>query len=143
MNRINHIAVWVLVAIHQIIGALWFSSVLFGNVWMDYLGRQEIDFQQGFSPMPFIYSIIGSILMNYILAWLIIKLAMHTFFDSVKLVAIIWFGFIFFQLITFDAFALNPIGLSLVNAFYSLVLLLVSAVVLSLWKKKEVKAGSI
>ena len=70
--KINHLAVWLIVVLAQVIPMGWYS--LFADPWMKY-NDLTMDFvQENESTTPYIASIIGSIIMAYTLAWLFKKM---------------------------------------------------------------------
>ena len=38
-NRINHLAVWILVVLHQLIGFGWYA--IFGELWLNYHAKDD------------------------------------------------------------------------------------------------------
>ncbi len=132
--KINHAAVWVLVLIHQIIGAMWFSPFLFAEKWMQLMGKPMQDFENA-DITPYIFSIINAIILNYAMAYLFLKLNVENFMRGLYYAFIFWFAFLFVELLTFNAFELKPIGLTLIDSGKSLVTFLVSGFVLGTWKK--------
>jgi hypothetical protein len=84
---------------------------------------------------PYIFSIINAIILNYAMAYLFLKLNVENFMRGLYYAFIFWFAFLFVELLTFNAFELKPIGLTLIDSGKSLVTFLVSGFVLGTWKK--------
>ena len=66
-TRINHLAVWLLVVAHQLIGFGWYA--VFGDLWLKYHAKTMTDIERPHDFTPFIVAIIASIAVNYALAW--------------------------------------------------------------------------
>jgi len=120
--------------IHQIIGAMWFSPFLFAEKWMQLMGKSMQDFENA-DITPYIISIINAIILNYAMAYLFLKLNVENFMRGLYYAFIFWFAFLFVELLTFNAFELRPIGLTLIDSGKSLVTFLISGFVLGTWKK--------
>ena len=73
----NHLAIFVLVVAQQLLGALWYSPLLFAEIWAKAQGKTVADLNQGFA-LPFIYSIIASFLFTYFAAMLVGGLKLDT-----------------------------------------------------------------
>ncbi|HBH48412.1 MAG TPA: DUF1761 domain-containing protein [Bacteroidales bacterium] len=67
--QVNYLAVLLAIAVNQVIGALWYSPILFGKVWMKELGIApdsiaKTDAQRSML-LAFIYSILNFLLLAY------------------------------------------------------------------------------
>jgi len=134
--KINHVAVWILVLVHQIIGGMWYSQIGFAGIWTELMGKSTSDFQNaGF--MPFIFSIVSAIIMVYSMAWLFKKLKVENFANGLRYAFIFWFAFLFVELATFNSFELRPFELTLIDAGKSLVTFLITGLILGVWKKND------
>src|SRR5205807_1530028 len=56
-TRINHLAVWVLVILHQLIGFGWYA--VFGNMWLNYHAKTMTDIEQTHSVVPYVIAIVA------------------------------------------------------------------------------------
>jgi hypothetical protein len=61
-DRINHLAVWVAAIVYFLLGYVWYS-LLFGNVWMQLMGKQ----MSGAQPSPTLF--VEGFLLGLILAY--------------------------------------------------------------------------
>ena len=132
--KLNHIAIWILVLVHQMIGAMWFSPLLFANKWIELTGKTMSDFENA-SPVPYVISVIGAIITIYSMAYLFKKLNVDNFMKGIYFAFIFWFGFLFVEVLTFNSFELRPAGLALIDCGKSLVTFLITGIVLGSWKK--------
>ena len=137
--KINHAAVWILVLIHQIIGAVWYSPFMFAGKWTELIGKSASDFENA-GMMPFVISIAASIITNYVIAYLFVKLGVENFIKGLYYAFIFWLGFLFVETATFYSFELKPIGLALINSGKSLVTFLISGFILGMWNKYDINS---
>lgn len=135
--KINHAAVWILVLIHQIIGAVWYSPFLFAGKWTELIGKSMSDFENA-SIMPYAFSIAASIITNYVMAYLFVKLGVENFIKGLYYAFLFWLGFLFVEYFTFNSFELKPPGLAFINTGKSLVTFLVSGFILGMWNKYDI-----
>lgn len=137
-TRINHLAVGILVIVHQAIGFGWYAA--FGNVWLNYHAKTMTDIEQPTDVMPFLVSIIASICVNYALAWLIVRLGAISAIAGLKIALLCWFAFVFVEHATvsaFSAFGTNPWPLVLIDMGRPLLAFAVSGLVLGAWQKRS------
>ena len=130
--KINHAAVLVLVLIHQIVGAIWYSPFAFAEKWMSLIGNSMSDFENA-SFTPYVVSIIGAIITNYIIAYLFVKLDVRNLVKGMYYAFIFWLAFVFVELLTFNSFELRPYGLTFIDAGKSLAAYLISGIILGAW----------
>lgn len=134
--KINHVAVWILVLLHQLIGAVWYSPFAFAGKWVILIGRPMADFENA-SILPYFVSIVASVVMTYTMAFLFKKLGVENFLSGMFYSFIFWFGFLFVELSTFNSFELRPFGLTFIDTGKSLITFLVSGFILGMWTKHD------
>ena len=137
-NRINHLAVWILVVVHQLIGAGWYT--IFSNLWLNLHAKTMTDIENPNDPMPYIVAIIASVFVNYALAWLVGRLNIADAVAGLKLALICWFCFLFVEHATvsaFSAFGSNPWPLVFLDMGRAMLAFAVSGLVLGKWQKKS------
>ena len=61
-NKINHLAVWILVVVHQLIGFGWYA--VFGELWLSYHARTMTDIERTHDFVPYLVAIAASISVN-------------------------------------------------------------------------------
>ena len=132
--QINHPAVWILVVFNMILGFVWYSPYFFGNEWMKLLGK-DMEFFKNAGIMPFIVAFITSVVTMYTLAWFFKKLQVKNFFMGLTYGVMIWFGFVFCELLTIDQFELRHYGLTWLNAGKALVSYAVAGFLLGFWNR--------
>jgi hypothetical protein len=135
-NKINHLAVWILVVVHQVIGFGWYA--VFGEMWLRYHAKTMTDIEQPHDYAPFLVAIAASIVVNYGLARLINVFEARSASCGLKIALGCWFAFLFVEFATvsaFSAFETNPWPLVLINMGRPFLAFAVSGLVLGAWRK--------
>jgi hypothetical protein len=139
--RINHLAVWLLVLIQQGIGALWYSSLLFGKKWITLQGKTAVDLDKS-DPVPFVLAFIAAVALTYFIAWLINRLNLKSIGAAIIVAVMVWFCTCFFEHVAYDAFRDIPLGITLIDMGQTLLKYVVIGVGLGAWKKKVYRFSS-
>ncbi|GEM_PF-5725416 len=134
-QKINHLAVWVLAILVQPLPMIWYDNVLFGIRWRELNNLTETDFSD-FSPLNFLWAIAAAVILGYILAYLYQKMNITRAVDGLKIAALLWFGLLFLELGTQNAFTLRAFELTLLDTLIVLFKYEIMAVGIVLWKKK-------
>ena len=137
INKINHLAVWILVVVHQLIGFGWYA--VFGELWLRYHARTMTDIEQTHDFVPYLVAIAASIAVNYALAWLISRLNATSAVAGLKIAIVCWFAFLFVEFATvsaFSAFETDPWPLVFINMGRPFLAWSLSGLVLGVWQKR-------
>ena len=135
--KLNYLAILVSAVIWWIIGALWYSPVLFGNAWMQITGMTA-EMAAGMSPL-LIYAmpLIAYLIACYVLAHAVVY-AKATSAGTGALVGFWnWLGFVGAIMFVTVGFQNKPFTLWLIDAGYDLVGLLIAGIILAIWKPKS------
>jgi uncharacterized protein DUF1761 len=136
-TKINHVAVWVLVVVHQLIGFGWYA--VFGNIWLNLHAKTMTDIENPHEVAPYLVAITASIFVNYALAWLIARLGATNAIAGLKIALVCWFCFLFVEYDTisvFSAFGTNPWPLVFINMGRALLAFAISGLVLGAWRRR-------
>ena len=137
-TRINHLAVWILVIVHQLIGWGWYA--IFGEMWLNYHARTMTDIERTHNVSAYLIAIVASIFVNYALAWFIRRTNAASAAAGLKVALICWFAFLFVEYATisvFSAFETNPWPLVLINMGRPLIAWSISGGVLGAWRRER------
>ena len=135
-HKINHLAVWILVAVYFLIGWIWYA--IFGEMWLNLHARTMTDIERTHNFSAYLTAIIASIFVNYALAWLISRVNAANAVAGFKVALICWFAFLFVEYATisvFSAFETNPWPLVFLDMGRPFVGFAVSGVVLGAWRR--------
>src|ERR1700676_258368 len=114
--KINHLAVWILVVLHQLIGWGWYT--IFENMWLNLHAKTMTDIETPHDIPSHLTAVVASIAVNYALAWLISRTNAHTGSSGFAVAVICWFASLFVESATmsmFSAFGTTPWPLILID----------------------------
>lgn len=133
---INYWAVLIAALVSFVIGGLWYSPILLGNVCMKEAGISKKDIkkakEKGMS-RRYLSSFIGALLMSYIMAHFVQFVSASNFFDGVTTGFWIWFGFIVPVLLGSVLWEGKTLKYYTINIGYYLVSLAVMGGILAAW----------
>jgi L-cystine uptake protein TcyP (sodium:dicarboxylate symporter family) len=135
--KINHVAVWILVLVHQLIGWGWYT--IFDEKWLNLHARTMTDIERTHNVGAYVFAIVAAIIVNYALAWLIVRLNATNAIAGLKIALLCWFAFLFVEHSTialFSAFETNPWPLILIDMGRPFVAFSISGLVLGAWPKR-------
>ncbi len=133
---INPLAVLVCTIIYMVLGALWYSPLLFANRWMALMGKSQEEMQQmDYNPVK-LYGLtaLGALIQCYILAHIVYFADANTIRGGIETGFFIWLGFVAVTNLNLVLFEGRSLGLYIINNGYHLVALVLAATILSLWK---------
>lgn len=135
--QINVLAVLVAAIVSMVIGSLWYSPLLFGNIWMRLSGITISDVdkakQRGMGK-TYVIGFIGSLVMSYVLAHSIAFAGGVTFAHGMAGGFWNWLGFIVPVILGSVLWENRPVGLFFINIGYYLVALVLMGGILALWR---------
>ncbi len=95
IGGVRVIGVLIAMIAHQILGALWYSPLLFGNTWMKAMKKNPDDqsMQKGYL-LEFAFSALGALITAYFLGYIQTFLEMSNLLQAVGIGLIACIGFI-------------------------------------------------
>ena len=133
-QKINHLAVWILIILVQAFPVIWYDTVFFGIRWMELNNLTAADFED-FGNEGFVVAFVAATALVYALAWLFLRLLVSTGVEGVKVVFVLWLALIFLELTTQNMFTLRPFELTLIDQGVVLVKYECIGITLGAWKK--------
>ena len=136
-TKINHLAVWILVVVHQLIGWGWYT--IFSDTWLNLHAKTMTDIETPHDIPSHLMAVVASIVVNYALARLIVCLGKDSAVGGLKIALLCWFAFLFVEYATmsmFAAFGTNPWPLILIDMGRPLIAFSISGLVLGAWQKR-------
>ncbi len=131
--EVNFLAVVVAGLVAMVIGALWYSPMLFGKSWMKMVGMSAKDMKAAKAAgMSKYYAIalLGQFVMAYVLSVVLGVFSPESMIEALKIGFWMWLGFIATTTISGVLWEKKPLKLYVLNNAYSLVVLVVMAGVL-------------
>lgn len=134
---VPYYAVLIAAVVSFILGGLWYSQVLFGNVWMKLMGMDMKKMQtpemckqaQKSMAAGFVFQLLTAFILAHFISFLPEKNLMN----YLQLAGWIWLGFVLPVCAGSILWESRPFKLFLINASYQLCQLLVIAAVLSIF----------
>ncbi len=133
-HPINFWAVLVSIVTNMVIGALWYSPVLFGNVWLKLIGKKAEEISKEDANKSMSFSIIPAVVSIGSLAFVLSLVNPGTLVDAIIVASVIAVGFIGMAAFNLVLFENRSVALTILNTGYSFVSLNVAAVVMTLWR---------
>lgn len=88
------------------------------------------------SSLPYIYSVVGSVIMNYTIAWLYMRMNIQTVASGVKVALVLWLAFVFHAFLIHHAFTLIPFEATVYDAGIELINMAIAGVLLVVWPRR-------
>ena len=132
---INNLAVLVAAIAGMVIGSLWYSPLLFGNMWIKLLGWKESEIKSKSKGVAGSMGVmfIGTLVSAYVFAHLVEYLSLHTAWEGIQTAFWLWVGFVVPVCISAVLFEGKPWKLFFINVFYYLVSFATMGAILSVW----------
>ena len=130
-TQVNILAVIVSSVIYFILGAAWYSPVLFAKPWMNALGKKEEDFQA--SPLNFISTFIAILITVYVLALFLVLTNANSLISGGFVGVVAGIGFVLTTCGINSVYDGRPVKLVLITSGYHILGLTVSGIILGLW----------
>jgi Protein of unknown function (DUF1761) len=128
---LNWVAIIVAAVIPMVLGALWYSPILFAARWMQAVGRTREEL--GDANLGYLLSAVGAVLSSYVLARIIKWGEVDDLWNGALTGLLVWVGFVATVLAVTTFFAGRPRVLWLINAGYQLVALVLMGALLGAW----------
>jgi hypothetical protein len=128
----NHMHVLIAALVLWVLGALWYSPVLFANPWTALIEvRPEAKGIRMFIGM--IASFIGCLVLSFLLMHVIWWSGAYGLKQGARVGLILWAGFVFVPFAARDLYEGRPFKLFVANTGYWLVALIAAAALLAHW----------
>jgi uncharacterized protein DUF1761 len=128
---LNWVAIIVAAIIPMVLGALWYSPILFADRWMQAVGRTREEL--GDAALGYLLSAVGAFLSSYVLARIIKWAEVDDLWNGILVGLLAWVGFVATVLAVTTYFSGRPRALWLINAGYQLVALVLMGALLGAW----------
>src|SRR5258708_4377668 len=99
----------------MVIGAVWYSPLLFAKPWMRLIGKKEEDLKKGGMGKLYLLAFLGSFVMAFVLSNFIHLANAKTVVDGMKVGFLAWLGFVMPATLADYSFAGRPQNLYFLN----------------------------
>ncbi|MBD3401994.1 DUF1761 family protein [candidate division GN15 bacterium] len=131
---INYWAVLVAGLAYTILGAIWYSAALFGNAWMQAIGKTKEQIQADFSPLNILWAFIGSLIAAYGIARILGWVGTFTIGWGVIVGLLAAICFVVVSMGVNDLFERRPLKLYLMNVCYHIVAFVIMGIIIGVWR---------
>ena len=133
---INYLAVLLSAVLSMIIGSLWYSPILFGNIWMKAGGLTLKDMEKakkkGMGKLYFA-AFIGALVIAFILAHFVQYVTANNFVEGMQTGFWLWLGFVAPVLLGSVLWENKPVKYYIINVAYWFVNLILMGGILAAW----------
>lgn len=130
--NINYLAVFVAAVVYMVVGALWYSPVLFGKTWKKLVGSHA-DMTRGNAANGYALTFVAALLIAYVMAHFVDYLGADTVLAGAQTAFWLWAGFSVTAGVGETIFAGRPGKLYVLNMSYNLVAMVVMGAILAVW----------
>jgi hypothetical protein len=118
-----------------ILGAVWYSRILFGNKWMEYLGitMNDIEFSNISMVKSYAITIISAFVTSYIMSVIINSLGIRDFFTGCLVGLLLWLALTFSRELKNLSWNDKPLGLIMIDSGYDLLYSVLVGGILAVW----------
>lgn len=131
--QVNYLAVLAAGVTQMILGALWYSPVLFANSWMKLLGLKKSDLKKEGMGLKYGLTFVLALVMAYVLAQFLQIAGVETVAEGITISFWAWLGFSLATFAPSYIFLGKPWKLLAIDNGYYLVGMLITGVILTLW----------
>jgi hypothetical protein len=131
---INYLAVVVAAIAYMVLGALWYSPILFGTAWMKGIGKTREQVNADFSPVNYIIALIFAFIASYGIARFMIWAGGDSIADGIKVAVLAGVAFVLATMGMNDVFEKRPSGLTVINILYHLIAFLIVGIIIGAWR---------
>jgi hypothetical protein len=130
-SQVNILAVLVSSVAYFVLGAAWYSPMLFAKPWMKALGLKEEELQN--SPFNFISSFIAILITVYVLGIFIVLTSANSLISGAFVGAVSGIGFVLTTCGINSIYDGRPVKLVLITSGYHILGLTVAGIILGIW----------
>lgn len=118
---LNYWAIIVSAIVSMALGALWYSPLLFGKMWMTLMGMKKEDVKKEEANKAYAITTVGALVLAYVMSHFVDYVGATTISQGVQTGFWTWLGFQATTSISMAAFENKPMKLWAINSGYHLV----------------------
>jgi hypothetical protein len=118
------------------LGALWYSPLVFGNMWVRAHGYspERLERMKKGAPRAYGVSFVAFLVLAHVLAYLALRVGVGSALGGAKLGFLVWVGFAATIGLTSWVYSDKPFRTYLIDAGYQLLYLLVMGAIIGAWR---------
>jgi hypothetical protein len=133
-GHVNFLSVLVSAAIYWVLGAMWYSPVLFGKIWMNNVGKTKEQLMANFSKLSYLWSFVWSFVAVYGIARIMVWANGTTLLEGFLVGLLAAVTFILAPTVINNLFDRRPNALLLINVCYHGVALILAGIIIGAWR---------
>jgi hypothetical protein len=130
----NYLAIAVAAVAFMVLGALWYSPILFGAAWMKGIGKSKEQVAADFSYVVYVIALILSFIAAYGIARIMYWTNGYAISEAIKISVLVGVCFVLTSLGLHDRFEKRPFGLTVINVLYHLIGFVIMGIIISVWR---------
>jgi hypothetical protein len=130
---VNWWAVLLAALVSMVVGSIWYSKLLFGEIWMKAIGKKMDDMKANGGP-GYAFTTVSALVQAFILANIVRDVFATTATDGLVLGLMLWLGFVAASTISDTVFSGRPWKLWQINTVYYMVVLVINSIILATWR---------
>jgi uncharacterized membrane protein len=133
LHQTNYLAIIVSAVVYFLLGAVWYSPVLFAKPWAARVGRTEEQLRGG-SKVVFLYTLIALVVICFVTSFIVWILGTSSVISAIKVGLFISLGYTTTIIAINNWYGQRAGKLTLIDAGYHVVGIVVATIILTLWK---------
>lgn len=135
LSGINYLAVLVCGILAMGLGALWYSPMLLGKMWLVAIDKSEEELKQEFNPVKaYSISFIAHLVIAYVLATIMSYVGASTPQEGIRLAFLAWIGFSATTMTINMLFEGKTFKQFVVDGGYHLIVFIIYGIILGAWQ---------
>ena len=135
LNGINYLAVLVCGILAVGLGALWYSPMLLGKMWLVAIDKSEEELKQDINPVKtYSISFIAQLVIAYVLARIMSYVGASTPEEGIRLAFLAWIGFTATTMTINMLFEGKTFKQFVVDGGYHLIVFIIYGIILGAWQ---------
>ncbi|TND10591.1 MAG: Uncharacterized protein FD123_233 [Bacteroidetes bacterium] len=133
-DHANWLAIFVATLVYFVVGALWYSPILFAKIWVSLLPSPPSEEDKKRMPMLMVFTLIGNFAAVFAIAFFAWIMACGTVVPALKLGLFVSLCFCATVMGINMMYEKRPLKLMMINIGYHVVGICAAAVIVALWK---------
>ena len=131
--HIIYVAVVVAALVPMILGMVWYAPAVFGNVWIQLIGKKPEDLRKDAMPQAYAMMFLAALVLSFVLAHILRWANAMTALGGVKVALTTWIGFVLTTSAGGFVFEGRPIKLYWLQNGYWGGALVIMGIILAAW----------
>jgi fucose 4-O-acetylase-like acetyltransferase len=135
-QKINHLACWVTIVVVDIFLYVWYNFFFF-KAWLANNNMTAETFVDNRGLIPYAISVLSTVIIVYLLAWILTNLKVDDFQSGMAIAVSIGFAFTFLNVLGRDLYLFRPFEISLIDGAASVFACIIAGGILGGWVQYE------